>query len=77
MKVGEGGCFAIPCQPLLLTTVAVVPGQDLINIETGPSLDTIQRQLPIFETGGWIKRKNGPAGVDNGRRGRTRSTSKG
>jgi hypothetical protein len=36
------------------------PGQDTIQIETGLSLDTIQRVLPILETGGWIKRKKRP-----------------
>jgi hypothetical protein len=36
------------------------PGQDLIQIETELSLDTIQRQLGVLESGGWIKRKKRP-----------------
>jgi hypothetical protein len=51
------------------------PGQDVIQLETGLSLDIIQRQLAILAEDGWIKRKKRPGVKGQWPSGRTRSTS--
>ncbi|UPT98885.1 helix-turn-helix domain-containing protein [Bradyrhizobium barranii subsp. apii] len=63
-KIGEGGA----AKAVLLSLAnhcdehggKCYPNQETIQIETGLSLDTIQRQLANLELGEWIKRKKRP-----------------